>query len=1060
MNTPAVSLKDQKEKAICLLEIANTEKQLWALILTKGLLHSDVRDLYLKVCSSYESFILGDHELTELQDVEYSLWKLHYKHIDEFRKRKKRSSTNSESTIVAVDSSGSDNKCIEGFKSFLLKATEFYKTVLEKIRSHYGLPQESSSFKRGGIDASVEPTKLRKCHFLCHRFLVCLGDLARYMEQVDKSSVVQHNWSVAATYYLEAARAWPDSGNPQNQLAVLATYVGDEFLALYHCVKSLAVKEPFPDAWNNLILLFERNRSSHLHSLSSESHFDFLKPFERSDSYVKSQSSEKISEDGLLKDENDHSAETNFWPLLIRTLSFFFLKSSLEDFPCAFASTMGMFDAMMALDDIKLRAMLESYQLMDSARTGPFRALHAVSVFIFVFHNLINNPEMQGSKDGKNKQHPELVRFALAATFIFMGRVVYRCLKANPLGSCPLLPAVLVFVEWLASMLDEVEAHGVDEKTKSSMSYFFTAFIDLLKLFDVTVEIWSDVRTALWEDYELRGFAPLAQIHLPLDFSTNRDHVDSYESGIECRFKRINNAAMKIASSSNGSYKWITDDSLGKKSYSEDANIMPMRRESDKVESTNSDLNLKGLHQRIHEAGKECETQIASEDQSSLLADEKSVATEDEEVILLKPLMRYNSAPLYGKTRNEQDRASPNAMEETVSSDEFLRRATSLLIAQNQTNDDASELHSDISNFRLSRPSKQHEPFVKDTTAFSFSEAPISAGPPSLSSWVLSQGSLSGIVKGRSDVSRLSLSPIAEVATSSLSDLSIRQMEDSVTSSRSEASTNYHYSPTPCSEDFATSSRLEASTNYHYSPTPYSEDSVTSSRSEASTNYHYSPPPYAAPVPSAPLLPDDAAWFNATRPSFSEVRGSEFINKPENFYEASRMSGYPNWYLDGQVKYGSSVLGSMDKYPPFSGMTSSEWLRRYKESRNLDRANNHARPINYYTPGSPIPTPGSPISTPNTSGFGLFDQYGVPSIPNPTIYTESPISHQGFPRVYGMAEPRMEKPFHGYQRPSPYGCGAMTEPRPKPRSLLQYLKETEWVLQQDPTLRNPTFMGN
>lgn len=42
------------------------------------------------------------------------------------------------------------------------------------------------------------------------------------------------------------------------QLAVLATYIGDEFLALYHCVRSLAVKEPFPDAWNNLIMLFEK----------------------------------------------------------------------------------------------------------------------------------------------------------------------------------------------------------------------------------------------------------------------------------------------------------------------------------------------------------------------------------------------------------------------------------------------------------------------------------------------------------------------------------------------------------------------------------------------------------------------------------------------------------------------------------------------------------------------------------------------------------------------------------------------------------------------------------
>lgn len=44
------------------------------------------------------------------------------------------------------------------------------------------------------------------------------------------------------------------------QLAVLAIYIGDEFLALYHCIRSLAVKEPFPDAQGNLILLFERVR--------------------------------------------------------------------------------------------------------------------------------------------------------------------------------------------------------------------------------------------------------------------------------------------------------------------------------------------------------------------------------------------------------------------------------------------------------------------------------------------------------------------------------------------------------------------------------------------------------------------------------------------------------------------------------------------------------------------------------------------------------------------------------------------------------------------------------
>ncbi|KAE8728784.1 hypothetical protein F3Y22_tig00004072pilonHSYRG00161 [Hibiscus syriacus] len=203
------------------------------------------------------------------------------------------------------------------------------------------------------------------------------------------------------------------------------------------------------------------------------------------------------------------------------------------------------------------------------------------------------------------------------------------------------------------------------------------------------------------------------------------------------------------------------------------------------------------------------------------------------------------------------------------------------------------------------------------------------------------------------------------------------------------------------------------------------EDSASFSKSEASTNFHYSPP-YSAPVPFAPLLPDAASWFNASRPNFWEVRGSEFINKPENFYDASRMSEYPNWYPDGQVNYGPGI--------PV-------------------RANSHAQPINYYTPMNPIPTPSS-------SRFGLFDQCGIPSVQNPTVYTETPTLHQGFPCDYGMEKPGMEKPFQGYQRPTPYGCGTMTEPIAGPRPLLQFLKEKEWQLQQDPPLRNPSFMGN
>ena len=42
------------------------------------------------------------------------------------------------------------------------------------------------------------------------------------------------------------------------QLAVMATYIGDELLAVYHYFRSLAAESPFYTAKDNLVLLFEK----------------------------------------------------------------------------------------------------------------------------------------------------------------------------------------------------------------------------------------------------------------------------------------------------------------------------------------------------------------------------------------------------------------------------------------------------------------------------------------------------------------------------------------------------------------------------------------------------------------------------------------------------------------------------------------------------------------------------------------------------------------------------------------------------------------------------------
>jgi protein SMG7 len=53
----------------------------------------------------------------------------------------------------------------------------------------------------------------------------------------------------------------PLSGNPHNQLAVMAVMTGDELRAVYHYARSLCVGIPFWTARENLLLLFEQNRA-------------------------------------------------------------------------------------------------------------------------------------------------------------------------------------------------------------------------------------------------------------------------------------------------------------------------------------------------------------------------------------------------------------------------------------------------------------------------------------------------------------------------------------------------------------------------------------------------------------------------------------------------------------------------------------------------------------------------------------------------------------------------------------------------------------------------------
>lgn len=672
--------------------------------------------------------------------------------------------------------------------------------------------------------------------------------------------------------------------------------------------------------------------------------------------------------------------------------------SSFEEFSITLASTIGELDKMMKLEDIELRTMLESYTEMDLARRGPFRAIQAVSILIFSLKNLMDKLEKNESEDKNDRQ---LMQLAFAAAFIFMGCFIERCLKASSLYCCPLFPSVLVFVEWYSSVLDATEVHTTDRKSRRAISYFFDVFVELLnKLNDNRKETKRLLDgTPLWEDYELRGFVPISCSHFSLDFCGNWEHIDNFESGMELRAERIREAAMKIASRSKHLQRWITCDELGRRFYVARSDENHGKKKAENMQSNDNNTRGEVPTQQTNKDRGEHDKRMTEDNPSSSNTNGKSFVVEEEEVILFRPLTRYNSAPSY-PSNSSYEQISPKVSDgQSLPSDDCLRRATSLLMAQNptQTQSDPWEFQGSISNFRSGKSLKQQEPSTKESNAHTFSEAPISAGPPSLNAWVLDKESLNNNRKnGTMGLMEHRLQPIDEIASSSLAGLSININENSVISSVNESS-------------------------------HFSSSSAT----------------YSVPVPSAPLLPDNAAWF-------TDVQSSSSAPKfPENSSPVSGYYGPPGYDPRFPVSFGG--------YPPPGLLTSSEWLRWYRENYKPERANNYMQPTYLNTPG-----PGNHENFLYHDTYNRFDQldrWGNPLPSNQYTYMESPGPPPFQPGFLGAGEHKASV-FNNFQRPSPYGCGAVTELRNEPQSLLECLKEKEWRLQRDPNLRGPTFTGN
>ncbi|XWS73649.1 hypothetical protein CRYUN_Cryun02cG0146800 [Craigia yunnanensis] len=547
-----------------------------------------------QIRENYEAIILEDHAFSEQHNIEYALWQLHYKRIEELRAHYSAAlasaGPNASQGVKVPPRPDRLTKIRLQFKTFLSEAAGFYHDLILKIRAKYGLPFgyfSDDSESRIVMDKDGKKSAdIKKGLVSCHRCLIYLGDLARYKGLYGDGDSKSREYAAASSYYLQAAAIWPSSGNPHHQLAILASYSGDELLAVYRYFRSLAVDNPFSTARDNLIVAFEKNRHNY-----SQLPGDVKAPLVKVPALrVSGKGRGKVEAKLASKDANMESSPAkekvsggqdtfkSFCIRFVRLNGIIFTRTSLE----TFADVLSLVSR--DLCELLSSGPEKELNFGTDAAENSLLLVRLVSILVFTVNNL--KRESEGQTYAEIVQRAALLQNAFTAVFELMGHVVERCSQLQDVSSSYTLPAILVFVEWLACCPDVAAAGSdVDEKQSITRSLFWKHCISFLNkilsirpmcidddedetcFFNMSKyeEGETENRLALWEDFELRGFLPLVPAHTILDFSRKCSFVSDGDKEKKARVKRILAAGKALANVIRVDKKTVCFDSKAKK---------------------------------------------------------------------------------------------------------------------------------------------------------------------------------------------------------------------------------------------------------------------------------------------------------------------------------------------------------------------------------------------------------------------------------------------------------------------------------------------------------------
>ena len=137
--------------------------------------------------------------------------------------------------------------------SFLEDACQFYRQLSVTIQKRNEFTVEEYNPLTTYVQAN---RKTRMAILMCQKCYICLGDLARYQQQHQSTT----DYGLTRKFYLKAQSLVPKNGLAYNQLAVTAVLARHKLDAVYYYMRSLAVSQPYINAREKLIALFEDAR--------------------------------------------------------------------------------------------------------------------------------------------------------------------------------------------------------------------------------------------------------------------------------------------------------------------------------------------------------------------------------------------------------------------------------------------------------------------------------------------------------------------------------------------------------------------------------------------------------------------------------------------------------------------------------------------------------------------------------------------------------------------------------------------------------------------------------